>query len=339
MVTIKPKQPSSNTLQKKATSINKKPIIPVEGIVTKRIMEYDEYEEVEGTEYLVVQGEKVPKRISVDNLFGYDNDVSKIVVDGIEYEPNEEGIIDISDVRKGLATEEHEHGNYALADHIHDQYLTEHQDLSAYATKDMLAASDARCESLIESHEHEEYALKDHEHEQYLTEHQSLDHLATKDMVRALDARQEDLLNTHKHDEYAYVDHRHDDDYAKVYHDHGDIYAPYLHEHDSYAPDYHEHDEYALKEHTHPYTPIGHIHEKHALVNHTHCLYLTEHQSLDHLVTKEEFNNKINELNNKIENLQNIVNNIPEMYFNEDGNLVVKIDGKEDIFEPLCPKD
>ena len=70
MVTIKPKQPSSNTLQKKETSIDKKPIIPVEGIVTKRIMEYDEYEEVEGTEYLVVQGEKVPKRNSVDNLFG-----------------------------------------------------------------------------------------------------------------------------------------------------------------------------------------------------------------------------------------------------------------------------
>ena len=339
MVNIKPKQPSSNTLQKKEVDLNTNPTIPIEGIVTKKIMEYDEYEQVEGTEYIVVQGEKVPKRISVDNLFGYDNDVSKIIVDGIEYEPNEDGIIDISDVRQGLSTEDHEHEEYALVDHKHDEYITEHVDLSNYATKEDLKTR------AYKDHEHDNYALLEHYHDQYLTEHQDLSDYATKKDLEATEAKFDSKIDMHNHDdEYAPLDHEHEDylegqqrledslnnyatkellnnrvlvldakyeelknhtheEYSSVDHNHDEDYAFKRHEHKCYALECHNHDErYALDCHDHDDVYVN----------------------IEYIKTLEE----------TVKRLQDTIEAMPKFSFNENNELVVKIGDSIQIFKP-----
>ena len=55
-------------------------------------------------------------------------------------------------------------------EHTHEQYLTEHQDISHLATK----------EELVHNHDNQ-YAPYTHTHNQYLTGHQSLTHLALKE--------------------------------------------------------------------------------------------------------------------------------------------------------------
>ena len=114
MVTIKPKNPNATSNIKK--TIKQKvaeeemevktvealaeeeeiyKVLPV-AVKTKKIMDYAEGE-VEGDDYLVVQGETEAKRVSVESLLSSDGDVSKIVIGDTEYLPDEDGIVTIPD--------------------------------------------------------------------------------------------------------------------------------------------------------------------------------------------------------------------------------------------------
>ena len=74
-----------------------------------------------------------------------------------------------------LASKEHNHDTvYAPINHEHSQYLKEHQDISHLATK----------EELVHNHDNQ-YAPIEHVHTQYLTEHQDISHLADKEHTHA----------------------------------------------------------------------------------------------------------------------------------------------------------
>lgn len=75
--------------------------------------------------------------------------------------------------------------NYAAKDHTHDQYLTQHQDLTDYAKKSDIPDISGKADI---AHTHQEYLteLPEHSHEEYLTE-----------------------LPTHEHEDYASKAHEH----------------------------------------------------------------------------------------------------------------------------------
>lgn len=121
---------------------------------------------------------------------------------------NDAGYITLADIPpvdlSGKADVSHTHEEYALAEHEHDKYLTEHQDISGKADKD---------------HTHDEYADKEHVHEQYLTEHQSLEEYAKKSELPDISTKAD---KEHTHEQYltqqdisdkADVNHKHDDLY------------------------------------------------------------------------------------------------------------------------------
>ena len=121
---------------------------------------------------------------------------------------NDAGYITLADIPpvdlSGKADVSHTHEEYALAEHEHDKYLTEHQDISGKADKD---------------HTHDEYADKEHVHEQYLTEHQSLEEYAKKSELPDISTKAD---KEHTHEQYltqqdisdkANVNHKHDDLY------------------------------------------------------------------------------------------------------------------------------
>lgn len=121
---------------------------------------------------------------------------------------NDAGYITLADIPpvdlSGKADVSHTHEEYALAEHEHDKYLTEHQDISGKADKD---------------HTHDEYANKEHVHEQYLTEHQSLEEYAKKSELPDISTKAD---KEHTHEQYltqqdisdkADVNHKHDDLY------------------------------------------------------------------------------------------------------------------------------
>ena len=154
----------------------------------------------------------------------------------------------------------------ADAEHTHDEYLTEHQDLSSYALRteipsvDGLASEDyvdTAIANLDVDVDLTGYATKDDLDEYALkTEIPSTDGLATEEYVdRAVSSRIEDGSNYATKSELA----------GK-----SDIN--------------HTHEEYAL---------VGHTHNQYADVNHAHSQYLTEHQSLDHLAHKEHSHTEV----------------------------------------------
>ena len=72
-------------------------------------------------------------------------------------------------------------GEKSDVNHIHEQYLTEHQSL------DHLALKEHTHEQYLTEHQSLEHlALKEHTHEQYLTEHQDISHLATKEEIPSI---------------------------------------------------------------------------------------------------------------------------------------------------------
>ena len=79
--------------------------------------------------------------------------------------------------------------NKAEKEHTHSQYLTQHQDLSAYATKSYVTSEIAKAQlegeevdlsGFATKTELENKADKEHTHEEYLTEHQDLSDYALK---------------------------------------------------------------------------------------------------------------------------------------------------------------
>ena len=68
-------------------------------------------------------------------------------------------------------------------EHTHEQYLTEHQDISQLATKEELTNELASKADIEHNHDYA-YASKTHIHEQYLTEHQDISQLATKEELQ-----------------------------------------------------------------------------------------------------------------------------------------------------------
>lgn len=130
--------------------------------------------------------------------------------------------------------------------HTHEEYLTQHQDISHLATK----------QELVHNHDNQ-YAPKTHTHEQYLTEHQNISHLATKQELQAKADEEHthsynDLTDKPNLDEKAsisYVDNAvanvtvdtsdlatKEEVNAKAdeNHNHDTVYAPIVHEHDNY---------------------------------------------------------------------------------------------------------
>ena len=169
-----------------------------------------------------------------------------------------------------LATKQelvHNHDNqYAPKTHTHEQYLTEHQNISHLATK----------EELVHNHD-TQYAPISHEHEQYLTEHQSLTHLATKADI----LNKSDKGHTHSYNDLLdkptipSVDGLASEDYVDNAVANVKVDTSHLatkQEVQAKADENHNHDTV--------YAPIVHEHDN----------YLTEHQDISHLVSKEEFN-------------------------------------------------
>ena len=163
----------------------------------------------------------------------------------------------------------HDHDKeYSAIDHAHDQYLTEHQDITGKADKAVgavagnLATLDANgnptdsgkkaTDFAHAEHDHdEEYSAIDHTHNQYLTEHQ--------DISGKQDKTDNSLLTTAKNVVSAINELWHKlTDYALTNHNHDGVYQPT----GNYAADDHNHDE--------KYSPIGHEHPQ----------YLTEHQDI-----------------------------------------------------------
>ena len=101
----------------------------------------------------------------------------------------------------------------AVKDHIHEQYITEHQDLSAYALKADIEAADYASKDYVDiAMESVEVDLSDyvttesmnaaladkadeeHTHDEYLTEHQDISNLATKEELNTALGDIESLL-------------------------------------------------------------------------------------------------------------------------------------------------
>lgn len=120
---------------------------------------------------------------------------------------------------------------YALVNHEHEQYLTEHQSLESYATKLYVAGQIAAIPKVDLSG----YALKNHEHSQYALTSAipKLDGYATKtyvaEQIGKIDLSGVDLS------EYALKDHTHDE------------YAPVNHSHSQYLTEHQDLSAYALK--------------------------------------------------------------------------------------------
>ena len=155
-----------------------------------------------------------------------------------------------------LATKEHNHDTvYAPINHEHPQYLKEHQDISHLATK----------EELVHNHDNQ-YAPIEHVHAQYLTEHQDISHLADKEHTHAYNDLT-DLPTIPSIDGLAtetYVD----DAIAKVQLEQVDL-SPYAKTED-----------------------VNTALDGKANKEHEHDNYLTEHQNISHLATKDEVNVK-----------------------------------------------
>jgi hypothetical protein len=134
--------------------------------------------------------------------------------------------------------------------HTHEEYLTQHQDISHLATK----------QELVHNHDND-YAPKEHTHSQYLTQHQSLEHLATKQEVQA----KADEEHTHSYNDL--TDKPNLDEKASI----------------SYVDN-------AVANVTVDTSDLATKEELNAKANaeHTHDNYLTEHQDLSHLALKTE---------------------------------------------------
>ena len=98
-------------------------------------------------------------------------DIPEVDLSGLATKEELNGKADSEHVHDQYLTEHQSLDHLALKDHTHEEYLTEHQDLSHLATKEELNGK----------------ADSDHTHDQYLTEHQDLSHLATKEELTSID--------------------------------------------------------------------------------------------------------------------------------------------------------
>ena len=138
----------------------------------------------------------------------------------------------------------HDHDEeYSAIGHAHDQYLTEHQDISNKADKAVnaiagnLAALDANGNPIDSSkkttdfapaeHNHDEvYSAIGHAHDQYLTEHQDISNKADKAVnaiagnLAALDANGNPIDSGKKTTDFAPAEHNHDEEYSAIGHTH-----------------------------------------------------------------------------------------------------------------------
>lgn len=259
--------------------------IPVEGVEDVLLTENEYMLLTENSRAIEVFGTvKISQLSSTTEVKGY----IPVTQDDVTYK------LDISN----FATEEdlvHNHDSqYAPKEHNHDGVYSpqNHNHDTVYAKK----------EELVHNHD-TQYAPLSHEHEQYLTEHQDLSNYATQTYVKNEIANAQlsgggsgdidlsgyvtkDEFNVHKHEGvYAPVKHSHDEYLTSVpseyvteeeLDDKG-----YLTEHQSLS---HLATKEELQNHKHDalYAPLTHEHEQ----------YLTEHQSISHLATKSDLLNK-----------------------------------------------
>lgn len=155
---------------------------------------------------------------------------------------------------------EHNHDTvYAPKEHVHSQYITEHQSLEHLALKE---------------HTHTEYAQKEHEHSQYLTEHQDISHLASKAYVSNEIANAQ-LNGGGGSGEIDLSGYATKDDLL--------VKADKEHTHSQYLTQHQDISHLATK------AELAHNHDnQYAPKEHTHEQYLTEHQDISHLALKTE---------------------------------------------------
>lgn len=152
-------------------------------------------------------------------------------------------------------------GNYADSKHTHDEYLTEHQDLSNYAKK-----SDIPTDYAKSDHEHNQYLTSipneyvtesELNSKGYLTEHQSLTDYAKKS---ELPTKTSQLVND----------------------------SGFLTKDDNVVVDLSEYS--TTEQNDAKYQPKG----DYSTIGHTHSEYLTEHQDISNLAKKDELHSHNN---------------------------------------------
>ena len=220
-----------------------------------------------------INGELVPEV----NLEGYaTEDFVREAIASIEIPEVE--LYDDSELRNLInskADSVHSHEEYALAEHTHDEYLTEHQDISHLATKEELPNLDgyAKLENIPDVSKFiteipSEYITESElENKGYLTEHQSLAGYATESYVLAEIAKA--ALEGNDIDLSAYATKEF------VAEEINKIEIP-----EAY-------DDAELRTLISEKAESDHTHEEYSLVDHKHAEYLTEHQDLSHLALKE----------------------------------------------------
>ena len=158
---------------------------------------------------------------------------------------------------------------YAKINHTHSQYLTEHQDLSAYA-KTVDLQSYAKATDLKSYAKKTELFSKDYND---LTNKPTIPSEYDDTQVRNLIAGKQDKLSASQ--------------IANLNADH----SKYLTEHQT-LPDY-----------SSTYAPLSHTHNQYANVNHTHDQYLTEHQDLSAYATLSYLNDKLGSIDTALTNI------------------------------------
>ena len=255
-----------------------------------------------------INGELIPEV----NLEGYaTEDFVREAIASIEIPEVE--LYDDSELRNLInskADSAHSHEEYALAEHTHDEYLTEHQDISHLATKEELPNLDsyAKLENIPDVSKFiteipAVYVTETElENKGYLTEHQSLAGYATESYVLAEIAKA--ALEGNDIDLSAYATKEF------VAEEINKIEVPEAYDDaelrsliNGKAESDHTHEEYSLVDHKHAEYLTEHQDLSHlALKEHKHDEYLTEHQSLEgYAKTTELFSKDYNDLTNKPE--------------------------------------